>query len=383
MTQDAHLSRLVIEGDNYKRAVLAFRAFAHEMLFDDESRQLSVGGSIHCGRTLRTSKSNRRRPQSPVTPDLAIISLGGQRLIVEGKFGFERDEEAFERRLEECIEQIEAYDDALTGWPKGDDASGNVSAHDVVLLVNFEDARRVAKRLQWRMGESAFKVERRFAIISFMMTERAEGVWPTLTLEFGELSDGDKTQKLDERLFIRPEFLDANPLVGEVELYDHPAPVPLYMDLIHREITTNLEADQQEAYNIDGEVEVEFTSKGLRERLAAYGFPRKDRCDATIPKMGDVRKALSLLVKMGWVEKREEQGAFVYLHKKGRKNYNNPYGRFMSYVVRCQAEEEDKQKKTKRKQEAKRQREIEKFKEEHPLLASQPDEGEDGYSDHE
>src|SRR5688500_12713429 len=94
-------------GDNYKLTVLALKAFANEMLFDDVARRPIPGATVHSGRRMTTSRVNRHSPNADVTPDLVLRHIPGVAVVAEAKLGFPRDAAEFARRADESAQQIE------------------------------------------------------------------------------------------------------------------------------------------------------------------------------------------------------------------------------------------------------------------------------------
>lgn len=380
MTAAAHLNRLREAGDNYNQTVLALRAFANEILFDDAAKAIVPSGSIHCGRRLKTSSSNRHSKNTTVTPDLTIFHSPSYGVIAEAKFGFDSDPKMFEARVQETVEQIEKYDDQMVGWPVWQRKSG-VARHDVVLLVNFEDVRRVAREIKSRLDAGSFSVDRKFAVVSNVRIERSGSVWPVLSLESGELSSAQKTRKMADRIPIRPEMLANNPLVGLVKLHDVCPPLPVMMELIHAAIVGNLKPDELLQYRLEGEVDKAVTERELQQWLSVYGFKKADARDPLIPKPDWVKRAVTALVDLGWAERTlGAKDSLTYHHKKGRRGYNNPYGRFLEFCSKKLAEKDEKDRKNRERQEAKSVRQLEKEKKAHPLLADLIDREEPGDS---
>ena len=376
MTFPAHRKQLQVEGDNYKQTVLALRAFANEILFDDNSRTVLQSGSVHCGRKMTTSEANRRSKNTDVHPDLVICQSKTYGVIAEAKFGFDTDPQILSRLIDETVEQLEKYDDDLEGWP-----GQKTISHDLVLLINHEDARRVARELKTRQGSGNFQMVRKFAIISIVRSERATGVWPVLDLETGDLSDANKTTKLQDRLPIRPDLLARNPHVGLVELYDEAPPLPVLMDLIHKAIASNLTPDEYEQYNVEGHVDKTVDMRQLRSWLSEYAFKKSDGRDPAIPKPDWIPKAIVAFVKMGWAERKPSgKESFIYHHKKGRKNYNDPYGRFVEFCAKKLAEADERARRKSEREKSKSAKRRETDKKKLPLLADQIDkEGTLGY----
>lgn len=370
MKTPSHQEWLRIEGDNYKQTVLGLCAFANEMLFDDESRKVVAEASVHCGRRFKTSAHNRRSASTEVTPDLAVVRRLGYAVVAEAKLGFEADPACFAARVREAAAQVEKYDDDLSGWPATGRPGGKFPRHDLVLIVNFEDAKRAVKALAGLRQKGQFNTTRRFAIVSVLRMVRAEGEWPVLSLEDGALSDDAKTTKLESRIPIRPELIQSNPHIGLAELCDHPPPLPLMMFLVHKAIAENLTLDENEQYNIEGQVDKAVTLGDLKKWLSIYAFKRADSKDPAIPPSDWIAKAVGRLVKMEWMERAAgAREAYLYHHKKGRKGSGDPYGRFIEVCAKDLSQEDEKRQKKADKERAKGEKEKQKYKKNYPLFA--------------
>jgi len=366
--------KLEISGDNYKQTVLALRAFANEILFDDSTHAPMEDGSVHCGRKFRTSASNRHSPTTNVTPDLAVVVEDAYAVIAEAKLGFDTDPVMFAARVDETIRQIEKYDDALTGWPHSSSDGAPALDHDLVVIINYEDSRRAARELKLRQENGSFSVTRPFSVISIVRSGRAAGEWPVLGMVMGSLSDARKTRKLEDLIPIREEILATSVHVGSVQLYDECPPMPLMMDLVHKAIVTNLTADEQEQYNIEGRVAKRVTVRQLCRWLSRYAFTKHDGRDPDIPKADWIRAAMLEFVAMNWAERDANSKArFTYHHIRGRKNYNNPYGRFVETIARKLRREQEKARKARERQQARKEMLREKAKKAAPLFAKQID----------
>lgn len=370
MKVPSYQKQLEIEGDNYNQTVLALCAFANEILFDDASRGPVALGSVHCGRKFRTSPANRHSQETNVRPDLAVVRAPAYRVIAEAKFGFSSDANQFAARFQQMVVQIEKYDDDLAGWPAPIAKYGNVPPHDLVLLVNIEDAKRVTRELKSRRDNGTLVVNRSLAVISIVREHRANGEWPMLILEDGGLSDAAKTLKLEDRIPIRPELIASNPHIGSVAMYDHPPPLPIMMFAVHKAIVRNLTPDEQEQYNLERHVDKPVSMAELRKWLSAYAFKRTDTRDADIPELDWIVKAIAQLDKMGWIERAPgSKEGFVYHHKKGRKGASRPYHRFVEVCAKELAKADEIAKRKRERKAARSRKERERYKRTHPLLA--------------
>jgi hypothetical protein len=378
MTLQSHSKRLEIEIDNYQQTVLSLRALANEVLFDESTKSLRAQGSAHCGRRFRTSDCNRHAPSTDVHPDLTILQTPSYGVVAEAKLGFDSDAHGFDRRINETVEQLEKYDDDLMGWPgcSGDEMASFV--HDLTLIVNFEDARRAVRKLEELIAGKQLKLARNLAIISIARLGRSGGEWPTLALEYGSLSDEDKTIKLDSRIPIKPEILDASPLFGQVCLCDHEPPLPLMMHLVHQAIVSNLTNDESEKYNLEGQGDKEVLLDQLQGWLRPYAFKKVDKRDPVIPKMEWIKRALKSLVDMEWVSRNGKSDCFTFHHKKGRKGCTNPLGRFTEVYAKHLIEVEKKQQRQKAREDRQKAKQREILKRKNPLFASQIDNEYDG-----
>jgi hypothetical protein len=374
MTLEEHTKALDVEVDNYQNTVMALRAFANEILWDDTKRVIA-DGSVHCGRRFTTSRKNKHTKNGSVTPDLAVIPAKNTAVVAEAKFGYEKSPADFLKRVNETVEQLEKYDDDLSGWPSRW-KHRQPTTHDLVLLVNYEDAPRVRRELDERCKSGRFGVSRCLAIVSCATISRAGGgEWPTLELRYGKLSDSDKTTKLENTIPIHPDKLALNPLISLVEMYDCPPPLPTMMDLVQRAVTTHLTPDEQETYNIDGQVDKTVKIKDLCQWLSDYAFPKSDERDPYVPKECWLTPAIEGLIQIQWAEAGKDNNTFVYRHRRARRGCNKPLSRFVEACAKQQTEVEEKALGKQRKLEEKSARDRERLKQEFPLLAPQIDKG--------
>ena len=375
--------KLYIEGDNYKQTVLALKALANEVFFDDASHQPHVYGTIHSGRRMTTSVRNRHSPSTDVTPDLCIQWQNSWRVLAEAKLGFGPNPTEFSRRVNETVEQLGKYDDELTGWPTTNGGKVPQSPHDLVLLVNYEDSKKVIRELLSRAKQGTFKVERdHFAVISVNRSERssATGIWPVLELEHGSLSNPKKTEKLRDRILIHPEKLAQSIVVGRIEICDCGPPLPLMMLHVHNAIIQNLTREEREIYLLDGEVQKTVTTAEVCQLLAPLCFPKCDARDPAMPEATWVLEALRNLAAMEWAEELPDTpGVFNYIHRKNRKGYNDPYRRFIEYRAKAteqakqreakkEAREKERERKRKEKEAQRRSKELAKEQQKMPLF---------------
>jgi hypothetical protein len=370
VTAPSYDQRLQIEIDNYDQTVLGLRAFAHEILFDNLSRSLLNSATVHCGRIFLTSPNNRHSKKEKVTPDLAIQQTAAFGLIVEAKFGFAADSKEFFSRIDETVAQIEKYDDNLTGWPVG----AAKTNHDLVLLVNWEDARRAVDELKARRASGKFVVSRKLAIVSIHLYTRVGGSeWLALDLEDGELSDQSKTSKL-HRLPIRLVHIESNPTLGRVKIYDERPPLPTMMDLIHRAIIEHLTQEELEQFRIEDKVEKRVLVNDLIGWLGAYAFPRTDKLDPVLPEPKWVLESITSFVDLGWAERASgNEKEFTYVHKKNRKGVNNPLKRFREHCAKVREKTEAKKAKMLEKERSRDSKARERLKKRIPLLSEQFD----------
>lgn len=349
------------QGDNYKQMVLALRGLANEILFDDSKRSPAVGGVVRCGRKMTTSPENRHEPETDVTPDLVVQLPTQHGTVVECKWGTKRDEHTFERQVAKLIVQLEKYDDDLTGWPLSAKGDGDLKNHDVVLLVNHEDSRKLARVLTTAQSENRLSIRRGFAVVGAGQIQRTNGIWLELDLEAGSLRDERKTNKLRDRVQINPSKLAHNAEVALVELADCPPPVPVMLDLIQRKIIGNFDKDEYEQFRFEGEVRKPVSLDQISEWMSSCGFRQSDRRDAECPRREWIVEGMTALIEMKWVEKSPATTGYqwVYIHKKGRRS---PYEHFIRFCAKRALKSETADRKMKAREAAqltrKQQREI-------------------------
>jgi|GEM_PF-3303987 len=376
MSLESTVRQLEIEIDNYHVTVLALRALANVILFDESTRRLRPGGSAHCGRCFRTSHTNKQAANTDVHPDLAIVCGKGYGVVAEAKVGFESEEHAFHKRIEETVQQLQKYDDDLTGWPR--EASGQEApfCHDLALVVNCEDAGRALRSLKEEITQGSMVLARTFGIVSIARLLRSHGVWPMLKLEYGGLSDSAKAQRLGDGIPINPEILDASPVFGQIRVYDYEPPLPFMMALVHQAVVSNLTVDESEMYTLDGQVDKEVSWSVLQNWLLAYAFKKADERDPLIPKLEWVQKGVAGLVDLGWVTKAgADQERFIYHHKRGRKGSSNPLGRFIDICAKLVNKAEEKKRREMAREEKRQSKSRERLKQRMPLFATEIEQG--------
>lgn len=327
MTVEDIIRRLRKDCDDYCDTVLALKAFAHEMLWDDGT------GSVDCpaffGRSMATSSANRISPDNTVTPDLIVQPKPQYGIVAEAKIALSGDPKKRTRKLQ----ALQKYDDDLTGWKTADE---KMKLHDVVLLCHNFHGTEVCDQLRDLQGKAEITFDRKFAVVSFIRGQQTE-TWMSLALEMGDLSDTAKKEKLRKRLQIRLDHIAANPKFASVELYDHPPPLPMLMHFIEQTVVNDLDPSELLRHRQRQPVLKTYSIDDMRDRLAtSFALPQDKSRTPKIPKRASVKEALEAFVALGWAQRASEpKGYYLYTVK---KRHGNLFERFITFVAKQQFE---------------------------------------------
>ncbi len=316
------IQRLRVKCNNYDQTVQAIKALAHELLWDDNNKELVPGGTAFVGRRMDTSPTNRVSPSDQVTPDLVVRRTPIYGVVAEAKLALSSSAE--QRR--DTIVGVQKYDDDLRGW---DTSDGLLKQHDVLMIVQHFHGKQVQEEIAALRKEGALQFQRNFGLLCFAIVEE-EQVWMSLELLEGSLADKGKTAKLSRRLPLALEHVAANPLLGAVTLYDAEPPYPLLMDRIHEAVLSELDGEEHLQLREEGLVEKRIQVRDLRGLLSdLFGPGQSTERVPEIPRASWVEKALRLFVKLGW-SKRIGEGRYVYLVKNRRR----PLEQFLKVCAR-------------------------------------------------
>jgi hypothetical protein len=302
--------------DTYTDGVFAVLALVNESRWDPEVRELRSTVRYEVGRRMTTSPMNRTSPSTIVTPDCVIQFERVQGLVAEAKLGLPKSDEIWDSH----IQQLEKYDDELTGWWTPDE---KISAHDLVALVPLARAVRFADRLESGVREGKWTFQRKIAVIGFFKTS---GVKDFLSLkkERGSLSLSDFDERLRESRQVEIALLISK--YNDRKFVDHMPPLPYLLQIIWDHLFTRYAADIP-AGDSGAPVTLEASVDKITTDLQEYfGFKSKGARSPEIPRSNWVRKALDALVAYKLAVKKKE-GEYIVAYKRTRGDTLRKFGK--------------------------------------------------------
>jgi hypothetical protein len=287
--------------DNYDQSVLAIKAIANVIRWNDSTKSFDPNSRAGVGRRLRTSVKNRVSPNTTVTPDLVVVRDKAGHLI-EAKVAMSRDAKLRERRLLE----IQKYDDELTGWPTD---TATVKSHDIVLFLHYTRAVEVIDQLRALRSAKKFEMNRPFAVVSFVINDQRR-LWLALELREGAMSDAGLNAKFRKVCSVAVENLSADPQLALMKLYDAPPPLPYLMNLVHETIVNMMSGDELEQLRDLGEVRRAVTLSVLRRAMAdRCGCEQSGDGSPEIPQHSWLVDAMDAFMAMGWAQRPKADAA--------------------------------------------------------------------------
>jgi len=363
MTTDDRIVRLRTECDNYNRALEALKGLTHELLWDSTNKSCVLGGIAHFGRRMHSSAANRISPSRKITPDMVAQRTIVTGTIVEVKASMPEND-VYRRQT---LAEVQKYDDDLTGWVT---PTTKMPSHDLVLLVDYPNSQVVKGDIESLTGSGEFSCKRPFALVYFSHQQRADATWVALHLIYGAVSDPSKQQILQKICMIHPENIAANPLFGQVLLYDARPPLPLLMIRLYEAINSNLSEDEYLRLRTEGQLTKTLSLAAMKELLADYCCP--EQSDSRVPKLPEtawIKSALKMWEEMGWVIKSPDvRGSYDVIIKKTRRE---PFEQFLKVCAEAEVKHDQK----KEKELLRLKKADEKFRQDHPLLAFAAEEG--------
>jgi hypothetical protein len=355
MTVEERIAQLRTECDNYDRALQALKALTHELLWDSANKVCTPDSVASFGRRMHSTPSNRVAPSRKLTPDMVAQVGGGHSYVIELKASVPENEAHRRERLEE----VQKYDDDLTGWLTP------TPSHDLLLLIDYANHITVKEDIEAMEGAGCFRCNRPFAIVSFTLQPRGEATWIMLQLVHGRLSNGSKHTTLHRICSIHPENLKANPLFGGVLLYDANPPLPLLLIRMYEAVNSNFTEEESLRLRTEGQVTKTYVLSELKEQIADYCCPLQT--DQRVPKLPEtawIKRALKVWLDMGWAIKSPNvPGSYDIVVKKARRT--QPFEQFLKVC----SETDVKALKRREKEQLKQKKLDEKYRQKYPLLA--------------
>jgi hypothetical protein len=213
--------------DNYKDTIYAIIGFMNFYRYDDSTHSDRKDIFVFQGRKLfrKDNADKEGDDKKYITPDIGICLPENTGIIGEVKNSFPMDKSLWEKELE----QIVSYDKEFVGWPC---KSGEVSNHDIVLLVHY--SRAVAIRDYYREGkDDKFKISRPFCLIEYQRVNQSKS-FVAFRIQEGTLSNLDIHNKLyGSNMVPMDVFIEK---YSTVKIIDSEPPLPYLLQLIFENV---------------------------------------------------------------------------------------------------------------------------------------------------
>lgn len=268
------------EADSYHRTVQAIIAFDSAIRYDDNAGDYLLNSFFFPGRKLTKIYDDERRD---VRPDIVIQLSNEYGIIAEAKITASAQQD-----FDNAHEQINKYDDDLTGWKTNNE---RIALHDLSLLVdNFK------KGIAKRYFESR-DFQRKFNIIACARISQSKEFYK-IEKYYGEFSDSRIENKLIDPVPVQLEKIVGT--ISKVKFYDVEPPIEHTMNVLWMHVFN--EFSQREADETKKEISISCTESTelLREK---YSFPQEDARQPKIPKKDWIRTALDAFIDIGYVKR--------------------------------------------------------------------------------
>jgi hypothetical protein len=201
--------------EEYRTTVDALLCFVSLTTWGGEEQK--KGSHYSFGRHMKTSSGNPVSPNDEVTPDIAIQVSEAEAYICEAKIDLPKDQKYWASELE----QLQKYDDDLTGWWTHDET---IDAHDLILLIDISRSSQLAKYVEMQYAKkSPFKKMAGF--IGFNRYQRVdENI--LFQLEWGGVTEPRLRKRLEDHVAVPLEKVIAS--FGNRKFYDQ-KPEPEYL----------------------------------------------------------------------------------------------------------------------------------------------------------
>lgn len=307
------------EIDRYKDSLYAIVGFMNLYRYDDDAKNMREDVVLFQGRQLSAPESadneaGNAEPPVYLTPDLGVLLPDDTGVLGEVKASFPADRNLWIRDFQ----QLMKYDQNLTGWPN---SSGEVTTHDVVLLLHY--SRSVAVRKFYDANKDVeITFTRPFCIIEFNRITQSKEYF-SLRIQAGTLSRTQVNLRLEEGVLI-PMIVYVS-AYSACKLYDCLPPMPYLLDLIWSNVVT-LKASEDPKFpklRRNQKIEVELSVSEITEQLyRQYSFyslhgDQPER-QPKIPKQRWVKDACNRLVAAGnaiWIDDANDQLKFLFVRR--------------------------------------------------------------------
>jgi len=319
--------------DDYRDTIFAILGFCSLWFFDASTRErrsyIGVFQGRHLSPVCKKSSSLNTQPQKDVCPDLGVVIRAQTGIVGEVKKNFPSDD----RRARKIFDQLNSYDQELTGWPTD---NGELQSHELALLVH-QTTSWAARRFYSRgVGDGSIKFERPFSIFVFNRSDQRVPYFFFQAVE-GEICAIEAD--LDPYQGVPVPMQALMDLHSRSKLYDGEPPLPYLLDLIWEHVVIPLASENTRFARLrsNQKLEVDVFVDDIVEKLhEGFSFSHwhtqyPDR-QPLIPRKEWVLKACRFLVQSKearWVTEDAELRVFY-------RKYQDVLGHF----VRLQAESE-------------------------------------------
>ncbi len=290
------------EVDNYQQTVGVIIAFSHLLKY--ESGYLSI-----IGKKLKTTKNNKISPSNIVSPDIVSKNdLIG--LITEVKKNLPTNKDYWN----DDINQIEKYDDDLTGWT-GEE--GSVDNHDIVILIHMVRSNQLKDYIRSLIKEGKIKFDKNLSIVEFVRNVERNTFF-SIKKVFGNILDEKIDKKLDNCISVNFKHILKD--LGKIKFYDSEPPIEYIMSILWNEYISSIPSDdQRRTYAMTNKtIEIEVNSNKAHEYLVDFTGPSQNHeLQSQIPKKKWIIKAFDAFVQIKYAKKIDKEKYLVKFRRHG------------------------------------------------------------------
>ncbi len=271
------------------------------------------------GRRMHTSSRNKIKKDKEVTPDAVIQFSNSLGLITETKASLPENKEFWRKETDQFLK----YNDNLKGWWTPDEFIAN---YNVIVLIE------VARSLEYRsylldlQTKGEITLDDTICGISFVRAKRlTEQIY--FEPKWGRIKDPTLAKKLVNGISIPLEKVKAT--YGNIKFYDHESDIEYLISVMWNDVFITKKNDtnfdpESKRYLIDIDVnslarELQRSFGCIAIRRVPSNLRRENQREVEFPRITWVRKALVLLVKIGYAQKRTED-SYTILYRLIRKD---------------------------------------------------------------
>ncbi len=250
-----------------------------------------------------------------MTPDCVVQCDPSLGIVSEVKLGLPRETEYWD----DDVQQVEKYDDDLTGWWTPSEKVGN---HDIIALVPSPRSVQFCDVVQGGIANKKWRFDRSIAVVGFHKQTGAEKTFLTLKKECGKVSD----VALNERLRLGVPIDIVHLIRDDRKFLDHKPPLPLLLQILWSDLFTKYAAEV-EREEPSGTATISVSVSAVTADLQKYyGYASTGARSPEIPRANWVSEALDALVEFGLATK-SAPGEYSVGYRKIRRDIVEFFGR--------------------------------------------------------